>query len=119
MTERLFNVQRQERLLSELRRRGAVRVRDLARDFKVSELTIRRDIAALADRGLVAKVHGGATLPNHLPPTGRPARASMRFTIGMVVPSLDFYWPHVVAGARRGWCARGERAAARIYLRPR
>lgn len=107
MTERLFSVQRQERLLGELRRRGAVRVRDLARDFAVSELTIRRDIAALAERGLVTKVHGGATLPSHPAPTGRPPRTSVRFTIGMVVPSLDFYWPHVVAGARAAAAALG------------
>jgi DNA-binding LacI/PurR family transcriptional regulator len=107
MTERMFNVQRQERLLTELRRSGAVRVRDLARDLAVSELTIRRDIAILAERGLVTKVHGGATLPTHVTPTGRPARASVRFTIGMVVPSLDFYWPHVVAGARAAAAALG------------
>ena len=47
-TQRLFSLQRQERLLDELRRHGAVRVSDLARDLGVSELTIRRDIAALA-----------------------------------------------------------------------
>ncbi|GAB7038466.1 MULTISPECIES: substrate-binding domain-containing protein [Catenuloplanes] len=98
----MFNLQRQERLLGELRRHGAVRVRDLARDFGVSELTIRRDIAALADRNLLTKVHGGATLPiDFVPPSQRPRRApATRFTIGMVVPSLDFYWPAIVAGAR-------------------
>lgn len=112
--ERLFNVQRQERLLSELRRHGAVRVRDLARDLGVSELTIRRDITALAERGLVAKVHGGATLPQHIRPAGPPPRRTgTNFTIGMVVPSLDFYWPAIVAGARAAAAALG----ARIQLR--
>ncbi|GAA1749319.1 LacI family DNA-binding transcriptional regulator [Luedemannella helvata] len=102
---RLFSVQRQERLLAELRGQGAVRVRDLARELGVSELTIRRDIAALAERGLVAKVHGGATLPTQV--VHRPRRAATRFTIGMVVPSLDFSWPPIVAGARAAAAALG------------
>jgi DNA-binding LacI/PurR family transcriptional regulator len=99
----LFQEQRHELLLGELRRNGAVRVSDLARELGVSELTIRRDIAALAARNLLHRVHGGATLPRRARATGRP-RA---FTIGMVVPSLDFYWPPVVAGARAAAAALG------------
>ncbi|MGN9911497.1 LacI family DNA-binding transcriptional regulator [Phytohabitans sp. LJ34] len=106
-TERLFGTQRQERLLAELRGRGAVRVRDLARELGVSELTIRRDIAALAERGLVSKVHGGATLPSRRAATSPPHRVSIRYTLGMVVPSLDFYWPAVIAGARAAAAALG------------
>jgi DNA-binding LacI/PurR family transcriptional regulator len=106
----LFQNQRQERLLVELRRSGAVRVRDLALDLGVSELTIRRDIAALAARNLVTRVHGGATLPLSRPGR-RPAPTS--FTIGMVVPSLDFYWPPVVAGARAAAAALGVRVQLR------
>lgn len=106
-TDRLFSAQRQERLLAELRGHGAVRVRDLARVFGVSELTIRRDITALAERGLVSKVHGGATLPSHSNTLSQPRRAAARYTIGMVVPSLDFYWPPIVAGARAAAAALG------------
>jgi DNA-binding LacI/PurR family transcriptional regulator/biotin operon repressor len=106
-TERLFGTQRQERLLAELRGQGAVRVRDLARELGVSELTIRRDIAALAERGLVSRVHGGATLPSRISAENQPRRAAVRFTVGMVVPSLDFYWPPIVAGARAAAAALG------------
>jgi len=106
--ERLFQVQRHERLLTELHRLGAVRVRELARDLGVSELTIRRDIAALAARNLVNRVHGGATLPGRSRPAGRPRAATAAgFAIGMVVPSLDFYWPPVIAGARAAAAALG------------
>jgi DNA-binding LacI/PurR family transcriptional regulator len=111
--ERLFNVQRQERLLSELHRHGAVRVSDIARKLGVSELTIRRDIAVLAERNLVTKVHGGATLPNQIRVTSQPRRAAGRFIIGMVVPSLDFYWPPVITGARTAAAVLG----ASIQLR--
>jgi DeoR/GlpR family transcriptional regulator of sugar metabolism len=53
--------QRQALILEEVRRNGGVRVSDLTRQLGVSDMTIRRDLEALADRGLVEKVHGGAT----------------------------------------------------------
>ncbi len=99
--DRMFNVQRQERLMEQLRRHGVVRVTDLARDFGVSELTVRRDLTALEERNLLTRVHGGATLP--VRPAGSaapPRREKTRFTIGMVVPSLDYYWPPIVTGVR-------------------
>ncbi|MER6141617.1 substrate-binding domain-containing protein [Streptomyces sparsogenes] len=100
--DRPFALQRRERLMDELRRHGTVRVRELARLLEVSELTVRRDITALAARGLLTKVHGGATLPIDLDPAParRPRPTATPFTIGMVVPSLDFYWPSIVSGAR-------------------
>jgi DNA-binding LacI/PurR family transcriptional regulator len=106
-TPRLFIVQRYDRLLAELRRHGSVRVRDLARDLGVSELTIRRDIAALAQRNLLIRVHGGATLPASAGPTARSRPAPATYTVGMVVPSLDYYWPPVVTGARAAAAALG------------
>jgi DeoR/GlpR family transcriptional regulator of sugar metabolism len=53
--------QRQAAILDLVRSSGGARVTDLAAEFKVSDMTIRRDLEALADRGLLAKVHGGAT----------------------------------------------------------
>jgi len=38
-------------------------VSDLARRFKVSEVTIRSDLAALADIGALVRIHGGALPP--------------------------------------------------------
>jgi DeoR/GlpR family transcriptional regulator of sugar metabolism len=52
--------QRQARILDVVRRQGGVRVSDLVVEFGVSDMTIRRDLDALAERNLVAKVHGGA-----------------------------------------------------------
>jgi DeoR/GlpR family transcriptional regulator of sugar metabolism len=54
--------QRQERILEALRASGGVRVSDLTEELQVSYMTIRRDLDALAERGLVEKVHGGATV---------------------------------------------------------
>ncbi len=52
--------QRQERILEEVRLSGGARVSDLVELLSVSDMTVRRDIATLARRGLVARVHGGA-----------------------------------------------------------
>jgi DNA-binding LacI/PurR family transcriptional regulator len=104
--DRLFGVQRHERLLNELRRNGAVRVRELALALGVSEMTIRRDIAELAGRNMVTRVHGGATLPQSQR-QARPPRSANGLTVGMVVPSLDYYWPTIVAGARAAAAAFG------------
>lgn len=53
--------QRQQAILDLVQEHGGVRVSELVRRFNVSDMTIRRDLEALAERGLVAKVHGGAT----------------------------------------------------------
>lgn len=106
----LLPAERRERLLGEVRRTGAVRASEFARVLGVSELTVRRDIAALADAGRVVRVHGGATLADDVPGTPGPGP---RRTLGMVVPSLEYYWPDVVAGAR----AAADDVGARITLR--
>ncbi len=53
--------QRQEVILEEVRRTGAVQVSDLVHRLGVSDMTIRRDLDVLAGRGVVEKVYGGAT----------------------------------------------------------
>jgi DeoR/GlpR family transcriptional regulator of sugar metabolism len=53
--------QRQAAILKRVQARGGVRVRELVRELGVSDMTVRRDLEALASSGLVEKVHGGAT----------------------------------------------------------
>jgi DeoR/GlpR family transcriptional regulator of sugar metabolism len=52
--------QRQALILERVREEGAVRVADLVRALGVSDMTIRRDLELLRERGLIEKVHGGA-----------------------------------------------------------
>jgi DeoR/GlpR family transcriptional regulator of sugar metabolism len=54
--------QRQEQILDHVRRTGGVRVSALVQALGVSDMTVRRDIGLLAERGLLVRVHGGATL---------------------------------------------------------
>ncbi|WP_029150788.1 substrate-binding domain-containing protein [Microbacterium indicum] len=85
---------RRDRILDALARDGEVRVSQLAADLGAAAVTLRRDLQQLEADGLLTRVHGGA-----VPPAGgvaaRPAtRGSGR--IGVLVPSLDFYWPDIV-----------------------
>ena len=52
---------RQAKILEQVKQAGGVRVSDLSQLLGVSDMTIRRDLDALARQGLIAKVHGGAT----------------------------------------------------------
>jgi DeoR/GlpR family transcriptional regulator of sugar metabolism len=54
--------QRHELIVSRVRREGGARVVDLASELQVSEMTVRRDLDALHNAGLLTKVHGGATV---------------------------------------------------------
>ena len=53
--------QRQTLILARVREDVGVRVADLARELGVSDMTVRRDLDILDSRGLIEKVHGGAT----------------------------------------------------------
>ncbi|WP_461040373.1 DeoR/GlpR family DNA-binding transcription regulator [Spirosoma harenae] len=56
--------QRRDKILELLKEDGSAKVIDLARIFKVTEVTIRQDLDKLEKDGLVTKEHGGAYLKN-------------------------------------------------------
>lgn len=56
----MLTEERRRSIVEELERAGAVSVTGLARSLAVSDMTIRRDLNALAGRDLLRKVHGGA-----------------------------------------------------------
>jgi len=62
---RVLATQRQDLILERIKADGAVRVADLVAELDVSDMTIRRDIAELARRGQVRRVHGGAVDARH------------------------------------------------------
>lgn len=112
---------RRARLLELVRSRGTARVSDLSDLLEVTPITVRRDIAALAEEGLLRRVHGGAaavgaftreSASQAVPTTPLPTWDAGR-TIGMLVPSLDYYWPEVVTGAREAARKRGLRLVLR------
>jgi DeoR/GlpR family transcriptional regulator of sugar metabolism len=56
--------QRRDKILELLKEDGSAKVIDLAKIFKVTEVTIRQDLEKLEKDGLVIKEHGGAYLKN-------------------------------------------------------
>ncbi len=59
----MLTEERRGAIVSLLRENGKVRVKELSRRFKMSDVTIRTDLKELHQRGLVFKSHGGAFLP--------------------------------------------------------
>lgn len=62
---------RRDRMLAVLQERDFVRVSELSRRFEVSEVTVRGDLDAMASRGLLRRVRGGA-VPRGITPAERP-----------------------------------------------
>ena len=73
---------RQARILEEVRRTGGARVAQLTALLGVSDMTVRRDLDALARQGVLEKVHGGAVpvaeASTHEP--GFEAKSSLELT---------------------------------------
>jgi DeoR/GlpR family transcriptional regulator of sugar metabolism len=59
--------QRRHNILALLNEQGEVSVDELAKRFEISEVTIRKDLAALENNGLLLRRYGGAvTMPHEL-----------------------------------------------------
>ncbi|MFF1735399.1 LacI family DNA-binding transcriptional regulator [Streptomyces sp. NPDC058247] len=113
--------ERHQAILRRVREEGSMRVTDFAAELGVSPVTVRKDVEVLAERGLVARVHGGAMLPEDWAETApegaaartKPSPATVR-TLGMIVPSSAYYYPEVIKGAREAAEARGVRLALAV-----
>lgn len=101
---------RRARILAEVAVRGMVRVSDLAGLLGVSTVTIRRDVAGLVTDGALRRVRGGVA---SISPADPGAGAPEGVRIGMLVPSLEYHWPGIVAGARDGAAAIGAELVLR------
>ncbi len=120
--------ERQQAILRRVREAGSMRVTDFAAELGVSVVTVRKDVEVLAERGLLARVHGGAMLPEDwaetAPATAAPAAARAAgaapgteagpgsgrpLVLGLIVPSSAYYYPEVIKGAREAADALGVR----------
>lgn len=68
VTKDLFLEERRQEILRRVNELGRVSVSDLSEEFRVSEVTIRADLQALADSNLVVRTHGGAVTANRALP---------------------------------------------------
>lgn len=88
----MFAQERRRRLLHGLRRDGSLRVTDAAAALGVSPMTVRRDLTALAQEGVLHRVHGGA-IAAPLSQSGP--------RIAIMVPDQEYYYRDVVIGAEQ------------------
>ena len=73
--------QRHKLILNLLAERGQCRTRELADAMHTSEMTIRRDLQELEERGVLRRVHGGALLTDEAaqaPEAGSPVREHLQ-----------------------------------------
>ncbi|SEE32939.1 LacI family DNA-binding transcriptional regulator [Ruania alba] len=100
---------RQRDVLALVERRGTIRVSDLAHELGISSATARRDVTVLAVAQLVQRTHGGARVlePQQSLRHVESLRPGDAGAIGMLVPSLEFYWPDVARGAEAAARERG------------
>ncbi|MET3904562.1 substrate-binding domain-containing protein [Paenarthrobacter sp. 4246] len=112
---------RQQLILRELALNGSLNASEFAAKLGTSGMTIRRDLAVLAEQGLLERVHGGAIPVGGKPSTGpatqpstswRPGGRRPLATIGMIVPSASYYFPGVIRGAE----AAAQEAGVRLVL---
>ena len=55
----MLNEERRRSIVEMLHREGRVLVASLARHFRTSQITIRKDLEVLDNQGLIQRTHGG------------------------------------------------------------
>ncbi|MFE4195587.1 substrate-binding domain-containing protein [Paenarthrobacter sp. NPDC056912] len=117
----MLSEDRQQLILRELALHGSLNASDFAAKLGISGMTVRRDLAILAEQGLVERVHGGAvSMPGRVAASPhaqqstswRPGGKRPLATIGMIVPSASYYFPGVIRGAE----AAAQEAGVRLVL---
>ncbi|OIV38361.1 DNA-binding transcriptional regulator [Mangrovactinospora gilvigrisea] len=108
--------ERQDRLLDVVREAGSIRVAQLAEKLGVSQVTVRRDVEALAARRMLDRAHGAVSWPSGASvPAARPsgeaaaAAGEPRLVLGMVVPNAAYYFAEIIKGAREAAAEAGVR----------
>ncbi|MCC8478557.1 substrate-binding domain-containing protein [Streptomyces globisporus] len=104
--------ERHDRLLNLVRERGTVRVSDLADRLGVATVTARRDVEALASRGLLERTHGSVSWPAERGPAGTPVGGGP--VIGMLAPAAAYYFAEVIRGAHEAAARLGARLILRV-----
>lgn len=105
--------ERHDRLLNLVRERGTVRVSDLAERLGVAPVTARRDVEALAGRGLLDRAHGSVSWPRGQGPAGTAPGAGSP-VIGMLAPAAAYYFAEVIRGAHEAAARLGARLILRV-----
>ncbi|MGD0168037.1 MAG: DeoR/GlpR family DNA-binding transcription regulator [Gaiellaceae bacterium] len=114
--------ERRERMLALIKEREFARVGDLSDRFGISEVTVRSDLSALAERGQIHRIHGGA-IPRAAPGQERPFEESEtsfaveKLAIGRAAASLVRDGESVIIDVGTTAVATARALTARTELR--
>ncbi|MGK4579291.1 substrate-binding domain-containing protein [Kitasatospora sp. HPMI-4] len=98
---------RRAKIVELVRELGTVRVVDLAERLGLAAVTVRRDVATLADNGALHRSHGAVSMPaGGTSPTVPEGRERV---VGMLVPTVRQYFDEIIDGARSAAIAVGAR----------
>lgn len=92
--------ERKQAILDRLARENRIYVSDLSHEFEVSEVTIRKDLQELEVRGMLRRVHGGAT-------TLGPGKVSVESTLDELV-QINVQEKQAIARAAFQFVAEGD-----------
>lgn len=104
---------RRRAIMRALAARGSVRIAALTEELGVTTVTLRRDLKQMEADGLVVRVHGGAVLPEGGAPAFSDEPRTSIHAVGVLVPSLSYYWPSVLQGVEE----RAKAHGAEVLLR--
>ena len=62
----MLKEERHQFILEKLNKSGIIKVADLTDELAATEMTIRRDLRFLEDKGLLIRIHGGARLKEYI-----------------------------------------------------
>lgn len=94
---------------------GVVRVNELAEEFGVSVMTVRRDLDLLAADRLVIRVRGGAARTRTpAEPASSAGALHAALSIGIVLPSADYVYRPIIAGMDQTLTAVGARSRLQV-----
>src|SRR5438445_11163136 len=102
----LLNEERRREILAALHRDGRVLVKDLARHFRISQITIRKDLEFLDAQGVIQRTHGGAspcrTEALSIQPCAEKKNWNLKRRPSTLKPPLARF-----EGAKRDWLVSG------------
>lgn len=93
---RMLAVERRRLIAETLRTRGVVSVAEMAERLQTTEITVRRDLRAMAKDGVLVRAHGGAVLPasiGHEPSYSEKARQAGAEKASIARLALDMILP--------------------------
>lgn len=89
---------RRTRVLQRVEEAGAVWVAELAAEFQVSEMTVRRDLDQLAADDLVVRIRGGATRAGPAAEPDGVEASGNGPSVGVVLPTSDYVYRSILTG---------------------